>query len=306
MNALLAVCMLLLPHHLTVAPDGSGDFTSIQAAVNAVPYGSDSVYTITIRKGVYRERLRVAEGKDHIHLVGDDGVRITYGLHTGLVLSPGDTISTWNSASVTIDGYAFRATNITFGNDAPPGSGQAVAVEVSGDRAAFDHCRFLGNQDVLFCQGPATREAYEDCYIEGTTDFIFGAATVLFDRCEIRSKRNSYVTAPSTPRESPYGFVFLDCRLTADTGINKVFLGRPWRPYGSSTFIRCSMGAHIVPEGWYNWKKPANERTARFAEYGSTGPGAAPAQRVSWSRQLKAADDYTPEKVLNGWKPFTP
>ena len=301
---LKALCMLVLSHHCVVAADGSGDYTSIQAAVDAVPYGNDSAYTIEIRRGTYREHLHVPAGKDHIHLIGQDSVRIVFGLHTGVVIKPGDTINTWTSAAVTIDAFAFHATNITFDNDAPIGSGQAVAVKVSGNHAGFDRCRFTGNQDVLFCEGPATVEAYDSCYIEGTTDFIFGSATALFSHCLIRSKKNSHVTAPSTPSDIKYGFVFLDCRLIADSGIGKVSLGRPWRPYGSTTYIRCWMGAHIIPEGWNNWRNPANEHTARFAEYASTGPGAAPEKRVPWSRQLGRA--VTPAEVLGDWNPFTP
>jgi pectinesterase len=315
MNAVLAVCMFFLSPwgafdagrlDLVVAADGSGDYKTVQAAVNAVPYGNDTTVTIVIRKGTYREHLLIPVGKDHIHLVGEDSVRIVYGLHTGVVLAPGDTVNTWTSASVNVDAFAFHATNITFDNDAPLGSGQAVAVKVSGSHACFDRCRFTGNQDVLFCEGPATVEAYYDCYIEGTTDFIFGSATALFSHCLIRSRKNSHVTAPSTPRECKYGFVFIDCRLTADSGIDKVSLGRPWKPYGSATYIRCWMGTHIVPEGWSNWRNPVNEQTARFAEYRSEGPGANPDKRAAWSRQLPSAEDYSQEKILNGWSPPRP
>jgi pectinesterase len=294
--------LTLAGHRVTVAADGTGDFRSIQAAVDAIPYGSDTTYTIFIKKGTYRERVRIAPGKDHISLVGEaeDSTVLVYGLHTGSVLPTGDTVNTWVSASCWVEGYAFHAEHLTIANDAPLNSGQAVALEASGSRASFDHCRLLGNQDVLFCQGPGTLQYYKNCYIEGTTDFIFGAATAVFDHCEIHSLRDSYIAAPSTPADSRFGFVFLDCRLTAEPGVTKVFLGRPWRAHASAAYIRCVMGAHILPEGWNNWKNPAREKTARFAEYGSTGPGAAPASRAGWSRQLTRAQAavYTPELIL--------
>ncbi|WP_211352171.1 pectinesterase family protein [Dinghuibacter silviterrae] len=295
---------LAIGHRVTVAPDGSGDFRSIQAAVNAIPYGSDTTYTIFIKKGIYHERVLIAPGRDHISLVGEseDSTVITYGLHTGSVLAPGDTVNTWVSATCWVEGYAFHAEHLSIANDAPLNAGQAVALEVSGSRASFDHCRLLGNQDVLFCQGPGTLQYYKDCYIEGTTDFVFGAATAVLDHCEIHSLRDSYIAAPSTPADSRYGIVFLDCRLTADPGVTKVFLGRPWRAHAAAAYIRCTMGAHILPEGWNNWKNPAREKTARFSEFRSTGPGAAPGKRVGWSRQLDPmeAAAYTPDKILGG------
>src|SRR5690606_7651140 len=148
------------------------------------------------------------------------------------------------------------------------------------------NCRLLGNQDTLYAGREGSRQYYTNCYIAGTTDFIFGASTVIFNRCTIHSKRSSYITAASTTRHQPYGFVFLHCRLTADTGVSKVYLGRPWRPYGATIFANCWLGGHILPQGWHNWNKPANEQTARYAEYRNTGPGAGTAQRVAWSRQL--------------------
>jgi len=283
---------------LTVAQDGSGDFRAVQAALDALPAAGGE---IRIKPGVYREVLHIR--KDNVHLRGDNGVVLIFGNHSGLRLPTGDTVNTWTSASCFIDGDDFRAENITFENDAGFTAGQAVAVMENGNRAAFFHCRLIGNQDVLFCSGPGTKQYYEDCYIEGSTDFIFGPATAVFNKCHIHSKKNSHVTAASTPREIPYGFVFFDCRLTADTNIHKVSLGRPWQPYASVTYIRCWMGSHIIPEGWNNWKNPDNEKTARFAEYGSTGPGASPSTRAPWSRQLTAAALVTIAAVLGDWRP---
>ena len=164
-----------------------------------------------------------------------------------------------------------------------------------------------GNQDVLFLSSAGTRQYFKDCYIEGTTDFIFGAATAVFQDCHIHSKKNSHVTAASTPATVPFGFVFFNCRLTAsDSTVNKVSLGRPWRPAASVTYLNCRMDSHIIPGGWNNWNKPANEATARFAEYKSTGPGSNPSSRYKWTRQLtdEEACQITPEKILGDWKPY--
>jgi pectinesterase len=162
-----------------------------------------------------------------------------------------------------------------------------------------------GFQDVLFCSAPASRQYYRDCYIEGTTDFIFGPATAVFKNCHIHSKKNSHVTAASTPRELPYGFVFIDCSLTADTGLNKVSLGRPWQPYASVTYIHCNIGNHIIPEGWNNWKNPANEKTARYAEYNNYGPGANTSLRLPWIKQLteQESKEFKLKNILGDWKP---
>ncbi|RYY18485.1 MAG: hypothetical protein EOO36_08040 [Cytophagaceae bacterium] len=161
----------------------------------------------------------------------------------------------------------------------------------------------MGNQDVLLLAVGGTRQYFRDCTIEGTTDFIFGAATAVFDKCVILSKKNSFVTAASTPAGQAYGFVFRDCQLTADTTrATKVFLGRPWRPNARVVYLRCRLGGHIAPAGWDNWKNPDNEKTAYYAEYQSTGPGANPTARVPWAHQLtaKEARDYTLKNIFGG------
>jgi len=198
---------------------------------------------------------------------------------------------------------------VTFANAAGYTAGQAVALHVEGDRATFRHCRLVGDQDVLLLAAGGSRQYYQDCYIEGTTDFIFGAGIGVFDHCQIRSKKNSYITAASTPAGQAYGFVFLDCTLTADTTIaKKVYLGRPWRPNAKVVYLRCELGSHILPAGWDNWRNPENEKTAYYAEYRSAGPGANPAGRVAWSHQLtaKEARQYTLKMIFGGqegWQP---
>jgi pectinesterase len=291
---------------IIVSPDGKGDFTTVQSAFDAIPVGNTKPVTIFVKKGVYKERLILDTRKNFVSLVGEDKMYtiLTYNNHAGMRLANGDTINTWTSASFFIYANDFSAENITFENNAGFTAGQAVAVFANGDRLKFTNCRFIGFQDVLFCSGPGSRQYYKDCYIEGTTDFIFGPATAVFQNCHIHSKKNSHVTAASTPRDVKYGFVFYDCKLTADEKTNKVSLGRPWTPYASVTYIRCDMTSHIIPEGWNNWRNPANEATVRYAEFGSTGTGAPMEKRVSWIKQLtkQEAEAITLQKVFGDWK----
>jgi pectinesterase len=201
-------------------------------------------------------------------------------------------------------GNDFSAENLTFRNTAGFTAGQAVGLRIEGNRALIRNCRIIGNQDILFLSGSGVKHYFVDCYIEGTTDFIFGGATAVFKNCHIHSKKNSHVTAASTNSIIPFGFVFIDCRLTADSNINKVSLGRPWTPTASVTYINCWMDKHIIPEGWNNWRNPNNELTARFAEYKSTGPGASKDTRAKWTRQLSEEEvkKYTINNILGNWK----
>lgn len=292
------------PASFTVSKDGSGDFQSIQAAINAVRDFSVPVVTIHIKKGVYKEKLVVPSWKTKVFLLGEDKEQT--------VISNGDYsgkagINTFNSYTLLVQGNDFRAENLTIENTAGP-VGQAVALHAEGDRMLVKNCRITGNQDTLFPAVDTSRQYYVDCYIEGTTDFIFGAATVVFERCHIHSKRNSYLTAASTTPAQPYGFVFLDCELTASPGITKVYLGRPWRPYANTVFINTEMGSHILPAGWSAWNANDNHKTSFYAEYGSKGPGGATTARIPWSKQLskKEVKAYTLIKIFSGkslWKP---
>ena len=312
---LLTIAMLLLDvcisqaadYHFIVAQDGTGDYTTVQAAINAVPsYSKNGPTRIKIKRGVYKEKITIPPSKVAVQLYGEDGVVLTYDAYASQPNILGNMTGTSGSGSIYIFGPDFYAENITFQNSAGP-VGQAVACHVAGDKAFFRHCRFLGYQDTLYTFGLDTREYFEDCYIEGTIDFIFGRAQAVFNRCQIHSKASGYLTAPATPQGKSWGYIFYDCKLTADEGVQGVFLGRPWRPYGQSVFIRCHMGEHIVPEGWNNWDNPDNERTAYFAEYQSTGPGAADlSKRAKWVHQLETIDQYDIHKVLNGsdgWDP---
>lgn len=302
--ALQSVAMIGQPRHIIVAADGTGEFTSVQEAVNSIrAYMSDTTYMF-IKAGVYREKIVVPSWVTNLFMKGEgaDKTVITWDDYAGL-----NNMGTFRTYTIWIQGSGFTAENITFENSAGP-VGQAVAVHADGDRAVFRRCRLLGNQDTLLTANQESRQYYEECYIEGTTDFIFGPATAWFERCHIHSKKNSYVTAASTVEEHEFGYIFNRCRLTAADSVERVYLGRPWRPFAATLFMRCDLGSHILPEGWHNWDNPANEQTARYAEHRNTGPGASPDTRVAWSRQLsrREAKRYTPDNVFarsDGWNP---
>lgn len=289
-----------------VAQDGSGDFFTVQEAVNAVPDFRKNVRTtILVRKGTYKEKIIIPESKINISLIGEDGTILTNDDFANKKNVFGENMGTSGSSGCYIYAPDFYAENITFENSAGP-VGQAVACFVSADRAYFKNCRFLGFQDTLYTYGKQSRQYYEDCYIEGTVDFIFGWSTAVFNRCRIHSKGDGYVTAPSTDKGKKYGYVFYDCRLTADKEVAKVYLSRPWRPYAQAVFVRCELGKHILPEGWHNWGKRENEKTVFYAEYDSKGAGANPQARAAFSRQLKNLKGYEPVTVLagdDGWNP---
>ncbi len=291
----------------TVAQDGSGEYTTVQAALNAVPANNKKPVTIFIKNGVYKEKIFLDSSKNFVTLIGEDKFKtiFTYDDHTGKVSPKGDSINTRTSWSFKILADNFTARNITFQNDAGFTAGQAVAMESDGDKAIFNNCRFIGNQDVLFTNSATSRQYYEQCYIEGTTDFIFGAATVWFEKCHIHSKKNSHITAASTPPEKEFGYIFNDCYLTGDTSLHNVSLGRPWRPYAAVAYIHCFIGQHIKPEGWSNWNNTENYKTTRYAEYKNYGVSADPAKRVNWSKQLTEEEikKYSITNVFGDWNP---
>ncbi len=294
-----------VPRSFTVAKDGSGNYSSIQSALNAVPSNNKNPFIIYIRNGVYKEKLLLDSTKNLVTFIGEDKFKtiLTYDDHTGKVSPNGDSINTRTSWSFKILADNFSAKDITFQNDAGFAAGQAVAVESDGDKAQFINCRFIGNQDVLFTNSDKSRQYYENCYIEGTTDFIFGSSTVWFEKCHIHSKKNSHVTAASTPKEKEVGYIFNDCILTGDTSLHNVSLGRPWRPYASVVYMNCFIGEHIKPEGWSNWNNTDNYKTTRYAEYKNYGPSSDPVKRVNWSRQLtdEEAKRYDLKIFLQSW-----
>lgn len=295
-------------YDFVVAQDGSGDFFTIQEAIMNVPdYRKLGRTRILIRKGTYQEKLIVPESKINVSLIGENGTTLTYDDYAQKKNIFGEEKSTSGSASCYLYGDNLYAENITFRNTAGP-VGQAVAAFVAGDRTVFRNCRFLGFQDTLYTYGKNSRQYYEDCHIEGTVDFIFGWSTAVFNRCTIHSKGNGYITAPATPEGKEYGYVFFDCRITADEGVDKVYLSRPWRDFAKAVFIRCELGQHILPEGWHNWNKKEVESTVFYAEYQNTGLGANPSYRVNFSSQLPDLKGYSMEEILQGkddWNPFS-
>ncbi|MDE6484610.1 MAG: pectin esterase [Duncaniella sp.] len=290
---------------ITVAADGSGDYTSLTQALKKMRGGMEYNTRIFIKNGVYTEKVVMGISLCNIDVVGEnaDSVIIQYGDYASL-----NNIGTSGSYTFKIESSNVTFTDITFANTAGP-VGQAVAVYTTGDRISFTRCKFLGNQDTLYTGGVDKRLYFDSCYIEGTTDFIFGSATALFVNCDIHAKADSYITAASTPSDVRFGYVFDRCRITAAEGVTKVYLGRPWRPYASTYFINCEMCASILPEGWHNWNNTDNELTARYGQYGCTGPGAATAGRVAWCRELtpaQAAQYVSPAyifEVCNSWNP---
>jgi acetyl esterase/lipase len=207
--------------------------------------------------------------------------------------------TTFTSYTVKVSGNRFRAANISFVNSAGP-VGQALALYVDADKAVFTNCKFLGNQDTIFSSGETSRQYFDHCFIEGTTDFIFGPGTAVFSNCTIRAKTNSFITAASTTKGKKYGFVFLYCTITADSAVNKLFLGRPWRSNARTVFLHCSLPAAVTAAGWDNWGNPENEKTAFYAEYKNTGSGANSKGRAKWSKQLsdKEALSYMTPQVF--------
>lgn len=293
-------------YDLVVAKDGSGDFFTVQEAINAVPdYRKNHRTTILVKEGMYKEKIVIPASKNAVSLIGEGKVKLTFDDYAGKPNIFGENKGTSGSSSCYIYAPDFYAENITFENASGP-VGQAVACFVSADRAYFKNCRFLGFQDTLYTYGKGCRQYYEGCYIEGTVDFIFGWSTAVFNRCHIHSVGNGYLTAPSTDKGQKYGYVFYDCDITADEGVDKVYLSRPWRPYAQAVFIRCNLGKHILPEGWDNWRNKDNEKTVFYAEYQSKGEGANPNRRVAYSKQLKDLKGYDMESVLagtDGWNP---
>jgi pectinesterase len=291
-----------------VAADGTGDFRSVQEAIAAAPTGTiRRPSTIRIRPGVYRERLYIQREKRFLRLVGEDArtTVLTFDLHAGLGGPDGKPIGTFRTATVVIDADDFTAEEVTFENTAGP-VGQALALRIDGDRVAFRRCRFLGWQDTILAN--RGRHYFEDSFLAGHVDFVFGGATAWFERCQVHCRREGYITAASTPAEQTHGFVFSRGRITGETPEVRCYLGRPWRDHAAVVFLHTEMSAVVRPAGWHNWDQPERERSSRFGEFGSRGPGARPASRARWVKPLgaEAAAALTVRRVLggaDGWDP---
>ena len=313
------------PDTIVVARDGTGQFRTVTEAIEVCRAFMDYHKVIYVKRGTYKEKLIIPQWLQNIEICGEDRDQtvITYDDHANItmdgcfwpkelkdqLLAMGDRpkLGTFRSFTVRVDGNSITFKNITIENNAAR-LGQAVALHTQGDRLLFVNCRLLGNQDTVYTGTAATRLYFRDCYIEGTTDFIFGPSTAWFEQCTIHCKADSYITAASTPQDIDYGYVFNNCTVTAAPGVTKVYLGRPWRDYGYTLFMNCTLPAEILPAGWHHWQKE-REQTARYLEYNNRGEGANTDARVSWSHQLtkKEAQQITPERVFSmksEWRPW--
>ena len=296
---------------IIVAQDGSGDFATVQSAIDAVDSSKVAVL-IYIKNGIYKEKVVIPSSKPRLTLLGEDREKtiITNDDYSGKA-NPNSkrNYGTSDSYTLLIRADDVRISNLTIKNSSC-NQGQAVSLHVKGTRFSIKNSNILGCQDTLLTDGDGTYQYYENCYIDGTTDFIFGPATAVFKDCIINSKKDSYITAASTPENQKFGYVFMNCKLIADTNVTKVFLGRPWRPYAKTVFIACDLAHHILQEGWNPWKDERfadKTKTAFYAEYKNKGRGAKTDKRVTWSHQLSKveAEKYTLKNIFakdNFWK----
>lgn len=293
-----------------VAVDGSGQYSTVQEAINAVPQttSAQAPWFILVKSGTYSEVVYIQREKHHVHLIGEDAAAtvITAGLHAKIIGPDKKPIGTFRTPTVQVDADDFVIENLTLKNSAGD-VGQALAIRVDGDRVIFRHCRFLGWQDTILVN--RGRHFFADCIIVGAVDFIFGGATSYFDNCAIEVAGDGYITAASTPRSHPYGLVFNHCRITGVKPEVRTYLGRPWRAFAATAFLNTQMSEVVRSEGWHNWDKPERQQTVRYFEYNSTGPGESkPTSRVPWSHRFSSeeAAQLTPAKVLGGsdnWDP---
>jgi pectinesterase len=289
-------------YEMVVSTDGTGDFIRIQDAIDATKAFPDKRITIFIKNGVYREKVRVPSWNNMLSIIGEDAKKTIIVWDDYFDKINRGRNSTFFTYTFKVEADDFYAENLTIENSAGP-VGQAVALHVEGNRCAFKNCRILGNQDTAYLDGENSNQLFIDCIIEGTTDFIFGSATAVFSNCKIISRNDSYITAASTNEGKPFGFVFMNCKLSALEEVQSVYLGRPWRPYAKTVFMHCDLGKHIHPEGWKEWSNVGNESATFYAEYKNTGEGSKTENRVSWSHQLSdaVAANYTPVNILGTW-----
>lgn len=297
---LTQLCSAEIKYKITVSQDGTGDYTTIQDAVDACKSFPPKRITIYVKNGIYKEKVKIPAWNPKISLIGESKEKTIITNDDYFKKIDRGRNSTFFTYTLKVDADDFYAENITIENTAGK-IGQAVALHVEGNRCKFENCIIKGDQDTLYAAGTNSLQYYVNCYIEGTTDFIFGAATAFFEACTIHNKTNSYITAASTPEGRAFGYVFYQCTLTASDNVNAAYLGRPWRPFAKVAFIECKMGAHITEAGWKNWSGTDSDKTVHYAEYGNSGPGAKNDNRVEWSHQLtkEEAAKYSLTNVLS-------
>ncbi|MEU8814807.1 pectinesterase family protein [Actinoplanes sp. NPDC048796] len=285
----------------TVAKDGTGQYTTVQAAIDAVPAGNTTRRVITIKAGTYREIVTVPSNKPYVTLQGlggSAGQTVIVNNH-----SNAGGYGTSGSATAFLDGHDFAAGNLTFANDYGEGS-QAVAVNLNADRSVFTNVRFLGNQDTFLVNN--NRSYVKNSYVEGTVDFIFGGATTVFHGSTIHEKRTSGgpITAASTDAAKTYGLLFHQCTITGAAS-NVTQLGRPWRPNAQVLYRESNLSTTI--KNAQPWTDMSGNvwQNARFLEYKNTGSGATVNSNRPQLSDAQAAN-YTPQKYLagsDGWNP---
>jgi pectinesterase len=294
-----------LKKQIIVSQDGTGEFSKVQEAIDSICV--DEEVEIFVKEGCYYEKLIF--NKDNVTLVGENPFKtiLEYDDYALKKDEEGKEYTTYRTYSVCIECKNFKAKNITFRNFAGPGEivGQAVAVQVLGDRCIFENCRFLAFQDTFYTKGIGSRIYVKKCYIEGDIDFIFGASIAVFEECIISSiHKEGYVSAPSTPKNQKYGYLFDRCNFVSELDSETVYLGRPWHPggdpdaIGSAIFKKCNLGKHIKKEGFTEMKGFRAE-DARFYEFENIGVGAV---KHNMRRQLEEveSEEYTALKMLKG------
>lgn len=288
---------------VSVNPDGSGDFTTVQAAVDSIPTVNTTPVEIHIAPGTYAEHVHITGQKSFVSLIGNDPATTKITFNTP---ANDPAYDTWTSATVYLECYDFSIEGLSIENSYGIGI-QTLAFAANGRRGQFKDVWFLSNQDTLLLyNGPFY---LTHCRIEGTTDFMYGNATAWFENCELYSRTGNYLTASNCDISVPYGFVYNNCQLTRalTLGDNSVYLGRPWGDYASVTYLNCWMDGHIRPEGWYDWDQPARRETCRYSEYNSFGPGGDMTYRVDWPGVHILTDEEALEfnmpNVLGSWTP---
>lgn len=287
---------------IVVDQQGNGDFRSLQEAVNAVrAFDPEYNTVIFLKKGTYYEKVIIPDYLHNLRIVGEDkeNTIISYNDHAKL-----NNMGTFLTYTLMIRGSGIILENLTIENNAPMVA-QAVALHTEGDCIILKNCRLLGNQDTLYTGSEGGRHFFYNCYIEGTTDFIFGPSTAWFEQCDIHGKKNSYITAASTPSKIPFGYIFNRCNITTADEVTSLYLGRPWRPYAMTLFMNSSLPEAIHPQGWHNWDKPENEKTARYTEYNNRGKGSQTVKRAAWSKVLSKdeVENITVKKVMGDFYP---
>lgn len=293
------------PDTIVVARDGSGEFRNVEDAIEVCRAFMEYHKVIYVKKGVYKEKLIIPSWLTNIEICGEDrdNTIITFDDHANVpdTSKPNaPKIGTFRTYTLKVEGTDITLKNITIENNAPR-LGQAVALHTEGDRLLFLNCRFLGNQDTVYTGVGGTKMLFKDCYIEGTTDFIFGPSTAWFENCDIYCKTNSYITAASTPKEVQYGYILNNCHITLADSVTSMYLGRPWRTYAHTLYMNCDLPKNIRDIGWNDWKKDTN--LVRYEEYNNRGEGADTSKRLPWIKILTKKDvkNITIENVLGPW-----